>query len=171
MAHKLAGPAASAQWLEDGKVLPHGIVATHRTLPRRVRRRLCPGLEGELSVPAAGSAKQPARGPHRRAVGTSLRAAQRGGRRNADGNVYNTPHYTSGDVTDPGCRCMGGGTEARRNRHVDGSVTGNSPVKTLGIGVGEDLGEKNRRRVPLVSDCCAVMRGRLAHMWRWAVTP
>jgi hypothetical protein len=32
-----------------------------RTLPRRAKGRLCPGLDGTLSAAAAGSVKQPAR--------------------------------------------------------------------------------------------------------------
>jgi hypothetical protein len=41
------------------------VVATRafqRTQPRRAKGRLCPGLDGALSAPAAGSVKQPAQG-------------------------------------------------------------------------------------------------------------
>jgi hypothetical protein len=80
---------------------PHGC-ASARCLGAR-REGQCPGLDGALSAPTTRSAKQPARGPRHRAVGTSIRAAQRGARRSADGNVDKTPHYTSGDAMAPGC--------------------------------------------------------------------
>jgi hypothetical protein len=70
-----------------------------------------------------------------------MRALQRGARWSADSNVDKTPHYTSGDAIALGCWCMGGGTEPRRNRCVDGSAIGNSPVMTRGVGAREDLGE------------------------------
>jgi hypothetical protein len=41
----------------------------------------------------------------------------------------------------------------RRNRRVDGSVMGNSPVTTRGIAAGVDLGEDGScRRAPSISD-------------------
>jgi hypothetical protein len=110
-------------------------------LPRCTTRKLRPGLDSALSAPAARSAKQPTRGPHHRAVGTSIWAAQRGARRSIDDNVDMTPHYMSGDMT-------GGGIEARWNQRVDGSATGNMSAITRGLGAGEDLGEKARQVGP-----------------------
>jgi hypothetical protein len=116
--------------------------ACQRTLPRHVKGRLRPGLDGALSAQAAWSVKQSARGPYHQAVGTSIRAAQRGARQSVDANVDKTPHCTSGDTMTPRCGCTGGSTEARRNRCVDGLVTGNSSVMTHDVGAREDWGKK-----------------------------
>jgi hypothetical protein len=51
--------------------------ACQRTLPRCVKGRLRPGLDGALLAPTARPAKQAARGPRLRAVGTGIRPTQR----------------------------------------------------------------------------------------------
>jgi hypothetical protein len=56
-------------------------------------------------------------------------------------------------VTAPEYGRTGGNTESRRNRCVDGSVMGNSPATTRGVGVGEDWGKKAPdRRAPAGND-------------------
>jgi hypothetical protein len=48
----------------------------------------------------------------------------------------------------PGCWRTGGSTKLRKNRRVDGSTTGKSPVMTRGVGAGEHLGEKTQHAGP-----------------------
>jgi hypothetical protein len=50
---------------------------------------------------------------------------------------------------------MGGGSEARRNRHVDGSAMGNLSATTCGVGAGEDLGGEGLTGGPRLSATAA----------------
>jgi hypothetical protein len=106
--------------------------ACQRTLPRRAKGWLCPGLDDALLAPAARSVKRTAQGPHHRAVGTSIPPTQREARRSAYNIIDKTPCCTSGDAMMLGGRHTGGGIVVRRNRRMDGSVTGNSPAMTRG---------------------------------------
>jgi hypothetical protein len=79
------------------------------------------------------------------------------------------PCCTSGDGMAPGCGRTGGSPEARRNRRVGGSATGNSPVTTRGRGAGEDLGEDGPNRwVPASGDRGARNGNGPAHAQDWA---